>query len=88
MSQDRAEVVRRRFAAYVTKDRGLSRNTALFRFEGDKVREVQLFFVASYRDSGFVRKAWERGRADPRFLALVLASDVSKASFAVAVRIS
>jgi ketosteroid isomerase-like protein len=120
MPQDRADLVRRCFAAYATKDRGLIegilsddftftspyddridraayfvrcwpnsdrirtnrlekvvvdgddafvlyqctttegntfRNTELFRFEGDRVREVQVYFGASYRDGRFVRKA-------------------------------
>jgi len=39
-----------------TTDGNTFRNTELFRFAGDKVKEVQVFFGATYRDGRFVRK--------------------------------
>ena len=48
MPQDRADLVRRCFAACATKDRGLIEGI----LSDDKV-----YFGASYRDGRFVRKA-------------------------------
>ena len=40
----------------VTQEGKEFRNTELFTFDGDRVRQVEVFFGAAYRDGAFVRE--------------------------------
>jgi ketosteroid isomerase-like protein len=43
--------------AVVTKEGKRFRNTEFFRFEGDKIRSIDVYFGASYQDGAFVKQS-------------------------------